>query len=209
MLQYIYNIGGGYLMKRHLLAFVCILIIAALSGCSLAYDSENVISKDNMSFYYPSSMSKRCFAGCYSWDGNKDSMNINIPDKIDGYAIKALGGYIGRGVPTPFGIKLPEELKENTVLKYTCDTPVGVPVEELHFTINIGANVKELKNIRFKDYYIYGDYIKDTYSYRVVVSISCSKKNKTFYSKDGKLYRSADDSLVDEFFYYGESTNSL
>ncbi len=193
-------------MKRYILVFVCILIVAALLGCSLEY--HNVISQDNVSFY-TSSIRKICFAGGYNWDGDKDSMNINIPDKVDGYYIKALGGYTGRGFPTPFCVLLPEKLKEDAVLNCHSDTPGDVPIEELHFTINIGANIKELKNVNFKRYYLYGNYIKNFYGYSIAVSINCSEKNKTFYSKDGKLYRRSDDSLVDEFFYYDESKDSL
>jgi len=193
-------------MKKCLRILLCVFIAAALSGCSLEY--KNIISQDNMSFY-TSSIRKRCFAGSYNWDGNKDSMSINIPDKINGYAVKALGGYSGRGVSIPFCVNLPEKLKEDAIFRYESDTPFDVPVEDLHFNINIGTNVKELTNIRFKDYFIYGNYIKDTYSYRIVVSVNCSEDNKTFYSKDGKLYRRSDDSLVDEFFYYNESADNL
>ena len=51
--------------------------------------------------YYRNLVTHQAFAADVDWDGS-DGAVIVIPDEVHGYKVTALGGYIGRGVPTAF-----------------------------------------------------------------------------------------------------------
>lgn len=51
-------------------------------------------------------MTHQAFAADVDWDGS-DGAVIVIPDEVHGYKVTALGGYIGRGVPTAFALNAP------------------------------------------------------------------------------------------------------
>ena len=106
-------------MKR-ILIVLTLLCFSLLCGCSMHY-GESTIDKDNITFY-PSRVNKVCFAGKYYWDSNFGNTIINIPDKVDGYKVTKLGGYTGRGVPTPFWIDF------SKLGSYTIDIPENAEI---------------------------------------------------------------------------------
>ena len=57
--------------------------------------------------YYRNLVTHQAFAADVDWDGS-DGAVIVIPDEVHGYKVTALGGYIGRGVPTAFALNAPE-----------------------------------------------------------------------------------------------------
>ena len=183
-------------MKKALALFL-ILCFIPCCGCSLHY-GEKTITKDYLT-YYQSSVSKVCFAGCYEWDGKEESTTITIPDEVDGYKVTKLGGYIGRGVPTPFYIDF-----SNVGSYYYGDIPDNAEIITYHFTLNIGKNLNEIQKVVIDDYFK----INDTEQYaRLCFTVNCHKDNKHFYSEDGRLYNKKDNTLITDFNYFNNETN--
>lgn len=178
-----------------LLSFIILLLCC---GCSMHY-GENTILKDNIT-YYPSSVSKVCFVGTYSWDGTQDTTTIDIPDKVDGYRVTKLGGYTGRGVPTPFYIDF-----SSIGSYYYEDIPNNAEIITYHFTLNIGKNLNEIQRVFIDEYLKIND--SDRYA-KIVFTVNCNKDNKHFYSLDGKLYNRKDNTLITEFNYL-EDNNGI
>ena len=136
--------------------------------------------------YYVNKVSHRAFAGNYVWDGDPDHMTIVVPDEVDGVPVTSLGGYFGRGVPTFFGVTLPEAYRSSI-------TPQeGMEVqEELVFTVELGKNVKELNCVDM-GYDTVAVQLGTATRYRVSYVYQCAEENPTFYARDGVLYRRAD-----------------
>lgn len=180
-----------------LVLMVCCII--SLTGC---YDNWDYY--EDTLCYVTNSFCNVCYISEFNWDGNEDNMTIDIPDRIKGYKVKYLGGYLGRGVPDPFRIQFPYEaeiysdweLSEQDIAK----------VKVLHFVLNIGKNITEMRRINMQDYYRID---KSGELYRIELTVYCSPENKHFYSVDGKLYNRSDDSLVEDFFYYEDNNNSV
>lgn len=184
-------------MKK-LLALLSIICLMFCCGCSMHY-GETTIDMDNVTFY-PSKVNTVCFAGRYNWDGSSDKMTINIPDEVDGYKVTKLGGYTGRGFPTPFYI----DFSSVGSICYHDDIPDNAEIITYHFTLNIGKNLNELQRVVIDRYCK----IKDTDKYaEFAFTVNCHKDNKHFYSLDGKLYNKKDNTLIDDFNYYIKNEN--
>ena len=205
-------------MKKISLVFVRILFIIVVSfftigltGCSLgevsllyreSYESDGL-------FICVNRIANCCFVGSYECEGYPDNMEIIIPDEFDGVPIERIGGYYGRGVPTPFGITLYEVMNAPKGSEYDF---VGFgsrnefeteecAVEDVIFNLHIGKNIKVVEDVDLNEYY---PHINDDGSityYHPVVNITCSEDNEKFYSKDGKLYYKSSDKLVEKFEY--------
>ena len=147
-------------------------------------------------------------AFCYSceWDGGDTS--FTIPDECMGYPVTTLGGYIGRGFPCPFGVRVNTD-------EYNCGWDdrgfeywyqEGDEYEILSFSIHLGAYVKEFDGIAGKEYLVNqtekedGEYEYDVI-YKIVYSFTVDERNKTFYAEDGRLYYRSSGEMVEEFFY--------
>ena len=126
-------------MKK-LIGILLIGILAfSLCSCSLEYGFSNEKTVDGVRYFF-SKQRKICFAADYAWNETDEAVTIRIPDEVEAYKVVALGGFVGRGVPVPFGISLPDAeaagdvdcLEEGTVIK-------KIPV-----TIQLGKNVKRI-----------------------------------------------------------------
>ena len=139
-------------------------------------------------------------AGAYYFDGDTSDMTITIPDKFGIYPITKLGYYYGTGVKSPFRIILPDSYPTVSIHPSLDEDEIAAAdITYLDFTLYLGKNIKEIERIAM-DYYKRPSENGNAY-YAPRVYIICDEENKTFYSKDGKLYRREDDSLVDDFLY--------
>lgn len=188
-------------MSKMFSVISAVLFLICLSGC---YYSKENFREDNLA-YAKSDSHKVCYVSDYYWDGNEDTMTINIPDYIDGYKVKYLGGYLGRGAPDPFCVNIPWSISE--IYSEECIHVLEeTNVKTLHFILNIGANVAQMKRVNMRDYYHLEE--PDVFL-RVAVTVNCSSENKWFYSMDGKLYNKADDTLIEDFFYYEDYKDTV
>lgn len=196
-----------------LCALLFMTLILSINGCpNEKYAMQYKKSAEKDGFYIAINKTENCcFVGEYVCDEYIKNMEITIPDHYEGIPVKRIGGYFGRGVPSPFSISVaglymnaPDESEFDSV--YTGDIHnLGIEedytVEELKFTLNIGKNVDTVANVSMNDYYPHINEDGSITFYHPVVNINCFDINKHFYSKDGKLYIKETDELVSDFAY--------
>ena len=87
-------------MKKALLFIMCALLLTACTG----YNNSTSVTENGI-YYHLSSNRKEAMVVSYQWDAKADNNVITIPDTLsDGTPVKKIGGFIGIGVPTSFGI---------------------------------------------------------------------------------------------------------
>ena len=195
-------------MKKFLTLILSIVLIISLSGCvteelSLLYNEKGEID----GFYVAvNNTANCCFVGQYTCTEYSENMEITIPDEYKNKPITRIGGYFGRGVPSPFCISL-EELYMNAPdgseydSVFSGDIDDNYSVEELPFTLNIGKNIKTIEYIEMDMYYPHINEDGGVTFYQAVVYVNCSEDNKYFYSKDGRLYDKKTKELISVFKY--------
>lgn len=202
---------------RKILYVLFLVLSLALIMCISACPNEKLAlqyneSEEKLGFYIGINKTANCcFAGSFDCDKYIENMEITIPDHYEGIPIKRIGGYFGRGVPTPFCISVadlymnaPDKSEFDCI--YTGDIhsfkiEEEYKVEELKFTLNIGRNVDTIAKVSMDCYYPHINSDGSITFYHPVVNINCSDKNKHFYSKDGKLYIKETNELVSDFEY--------
>ena len=199
-------------MKRTLtLIAVAAVSLIALSGC---YHSVGDI--DGLELYTNKSK-KDAFVGVYFWDGDANSTTIVIPDEYEGCAVTAFGGSYDIGVPVGFDVIYRTEslISENVSLQSVIQNEngeyTGLNIENVDFHLSIGAKVNDIDGVDVKcvmAVYVVKDpsavyYREDDFIalYLPRFYITCSDKNETFFSQDGKLHYKSSRELVDAFYY--------
>lgn len=152
-----------------------------------------------------------CFVGCYFCEEYTEGMEITIPDEYGGIPITRIGGWFGRGVPTPFSISLgssflnaPADSEYSAVYggsieNYQFDDPYTV--EELVFVLHIGKNIQTVEYVDMDEYYPHINGDGSVTFYHPVVYINCSEENPYFYSRDGLLFDRETDAMIGLFAY--------
>ncbi|MDE6677061.1 MAG: hypothetical protein K2K12_05065 [Clostridia bacterium] len=190
MLKYIQM---GKNVKKLFLSFTAVMlfvaVVVSLCGCSLFYHFQT--SEDGKHHYGVGK--KDAIFISYEWDGTEQACAFEIPDTFSRVPVTQLGGWVGRGVPSPFGVRFPYEY--NALSKRDLDDteflasefPEGYEVQKLVFTVRLGKNVKNLEYIDECIYYQEGS---DAPTVLIVPELyfECSEENKTFYSENGILY---------------------
>ena len=199
-------------MKRTLtLIAVAATALIALSGC---YHSVGEI--DGLELY-TSKSKKDAFVGVYFWDGDANNTTIVIPDEYEGCAVTAFGGSYDIGVPVGFDVIYRTEslISENVSLQAVIQNEngefTGLNIEYVDFHLSIGAEINDIDGVDVKcvmAVYVVKDpsavyYREDDFIalYLPRFYITCSDKNETFFSQDGKLHYKSSRELVDAFYY--------
>ena len=209
--------------RKKTVILVCCGVIAALGLalgavlCLLGSIADDVSLLYEAEFtgegfiYGVNKTAKTCFAGQYECTEYTPNCEITIPDEFDGKPITKIGGYHGRGVPTPFFISVDDVFMNapagtrfsyifNGDLKsYQFD--VSFNEEDVVFVLNIGKNVKTVEYVEMGKKYPHVNEDGSVTFYHPVVYINCSEENKNFYSENGKLYNRKTDELITEFDY--------
>ena len=196
-------------MKKLFTLAVTIILILTLCSCtaSILYNDDAYVDGLYISI---NKTANRCFVGGYTPTNNNDSRIINIPDEYNGVPVKQLGGYFGRGVPSPFSISLSDYINSSPESEYggvfTGDPAeyaidVDYTVENVVFVLSIGKNISSIEYVMMDEYYPYTNEDGSIIFYHPVVTVNCSDENKHFYSKDGKLYNKKTDELIEDFSY--------
>ena len=153
--------------------------------------------------YYRNLVTHQAFAADVDWDGS-DGAVIVIPDEVHGYKVTALGGYIGRGVPTAFALNAPEIWNTQVVFgdeKVAADAEKDYPnakIVDCTVTLRLGRNVKALNEVSCFGWQGYDENGAETV-WRLRWNVECDEGNETFYAKGGRLYRCADGTAVEAF----------
>ena len=200
-------------MKKFLTIILSISLMLSLSGCifeetSLLYSDIKEIDGFHIVI---NNTANCCFVGDYNCTEYTENLEITIPDDYDGIPIKRIGGYYGRGVPTPFSISLadlymnaPEDSYYDTVFNGDInmfEIPDKYVIEDIIFNVNIGKNIEVIEFVVMDKYYPHINEDGSIVFYHSVVNINCSEENKHFYSKGGKLYNKKTDELISDFAY--------
>jgi hypothetical protein len=196
---------GWLLLAVPLLLVVGVLWVVYYFACgSLGYRAESADLTTGQQYYY-NQVSRQAFAADYHWDGDDAHRTIQIPDTVFGYSVTSLGGYMGRGVPCNFTVRLPDDyiVKEQFEPELFEDVHQQHPnaqVVDLVFPVTLGKNVSSVKVAAPRWFYCF-DAEGTACICRVYFSFDCDPENKTYYSQDGKLYTRADGVLVPDFSY--------
>ena len=199
-------------MKRTLtLIAVAAAALIALSGCYHSVgDIDGLELKTNKK-------KKDAFVGVYFWDGDANNTTIVIPDEYEGCAVTAFGGSYDIGVPVGFDVIYRTEslISENVSLQAVIQNEngefTGLNIEYVDFHLSIGAEINDIDGVDVKcvmAVYVVKDpsavyYREDDFIalYLPRFYITCSDKNETFFSQDGKLHYKSSRELVDAFYY--------
>lgn len=199
-------------MKRSLLAAVSLVLCSAavFSGCSLFYDYTY---ENGVGIGY-SKIEKSAFVADIGWKTG-DSFTIVLPNEYNGIPIKELGGYFGRGVPSPFRFMI-----DINALFPDCDDCYATDEKRLYdeppawwnnaeitncdFVITLPSRLERIRYVsmdvfvavyNLEDGTVFVKIIRPTYYFYI------SGENAAFYTKDGKLYDKKTNALIDEFVY--------
>lgn len=194
-------------MKKILAFILALIFVLSFTGCafvedlSLLYDHYEYA--DNFCFGV-NDTAGCCFAGAYNCREYTYGMEITIPDEYNGKPVKRIGGYFGRGYPTPFYFEIGEWCETTAHTEYDADLSTideaGNIIADLPYVLNIGKNID---SVVYVENHLYPCTMEDgsIVFYHPVVSINCSEENRTFYSENGRLYNRKDNTLVSDFDY--------
>lgn len=196
-------------MKKMVSFLVLLCLSFSLCSCSIWYDYvNNAIGSFDVGY---SESKNKAFLASYTWDGSEEGMNIVTPNDYNSVIITGLGGYTGRGVPSPCMITLSSEAQmqlcsDATKWYYASHTANmnDADVQYLHFQLHVGEHIKEIENLSMGGIILasYEENGEEKYSVFVLTCyVTCDEANKTFYSNDGKLYRRKGNVLVEDIFY--------
>lgn len=200
-------------MKKCIISFLAIVLILCLSGC-IAEDVSLLYSESTVEDGFSIAVNKTadcCFVGEYECPYYTQNLEITVPDDYEGIPITQLGGYQGRGVPSPFSISVAdiymnapkgsnfEGVYSGNLYEYNISEEYTVT--DLPFVLNLGKNIETIKYVVSDEYYPHLNDDGSVTFYHPVVSINCSADNKNFYSENGKLYNKKTNELISEFDY--------
>lgn len=194
-------------MKRIFHLFIVFSLLFSLIGatsCSLFY---TVTDKDNVVIGYSKT---NAFIGPVEYVPNDDKY-IELPDEYDGRPVTELGGYFGRGVPTPFCIEYRPENREGQYFS-TTESADGdfswlgeYEMHDIYVTVSLP---KHLKAVTYACKNVLGiettkpDGSTFTELYRVRCFFVIDESNRYFYTVDGKLYDKKTKESIDDFIYF-------
>lgn len=191
--------------KLGILILVAMLILS--SGCakvfdtSIFYDKHDIVDGLEIA---TNDKAKCCFAGAYTYDGG--NFDVVIPDEHNGYPITKLGGYFGRGVPTPFCINFNDAYRnfaeDEVRIVYPSKemiSDMNAQIVEINFNLYLGKNIEEIVFVT-DGYYLGENNDGVLEAYHANVYVICDEENENFYSENGKLYQK-DGTLIEGFAY--------
>lgn len=195
-------------MKKILTA-LSLIFVFSLSGCCLYYNLTTVAGVD---IGY-SKIEKNCFIANILWT-NGESQDIVLPSYYDGIPVKELGGYFGRGVPSPFcidtdiNILFPDAdyyygTDEATVNEET-NPSTTKEIYEYKFTVTLPSELEKItyviNNVSVADYNSKDGSVTEKIflpTYYFIIS----EENEFFYTESGYLYNKKTDELITDFKY--------
>lgn len=180
--------------SKRIAALLCALLLLLLFGCT-PYSSDRMATEDRVTCYLSNAFGSGAFVSAVSWNGDLNDTDIYIPASCGGQKVVALGGFMGTGVPTPMLLTPEDETKGGGLHEG------AVPVT---FTVYFGANIQKIYQITG-----YGDLPAEQNGELIFVRpnfyMVCAEENETFYTRDGRVFKKEDDSLVTGIAYWDEA----
>lgn len=177
------------IIYKVVLFLITIISIISFSSCSLYYDI------DSLDEYIIGYSHKSAFIGSVSYD--LDTTEIHLPSVYKGANVEELGGYYGRGVPTPFYFSY----KGVAYGYYTNVDEIGK--NDVIIQTNIDVYLpKYLKTCTYVKQYVGGMHEND---HDIIYIARCNyyidSGNDYFYTQNGILYNKKDNTTVDGLIY--------
>ncbi len=195
-------------MKRLFLFLVLAVLAVALCGCGIWDACVFYSGGENLgAFYYcPNTLPfMNCaFISAYRWDGTEEGQTIIVTDTFRGKKITKLGGYEGSGSPSPFFVCLPDGYRGG-IWYLSTRVDESVAVENILFVLHLGKFISEMELVDGRCCYYCGEG-ESFICIQPAYYVECSPENPDFYSENGRLYSRADNSLIEDFFYWDEIT---
>ena len=139
--------------------------------------------------YYLRADRLRAFAGVCAWDGEGDTVDYLIPDRVKGAKITSLGGLLYgtafKKLPCGWGVELPETFRGAERVNFLPQTDVT----DLTLTVRLHLRryASEIENLAESvpvGYYSPGG----SYIIRQKWVVTCDERNGTYYAENGRLY---------------------
>ena len=179
-----------------ILTAAAILLLGGCTGNLTGYGGKE--AEVGRVHYQINDQGKRAFAEQCVWDLDPTHCSFDIADTVEGAKVYRLGGYIGVGVPYPFRVE-PERGADYISSFDPSQESFDVPVtwQDLEFTIYLGKEVNEIARVTEVPYFGIRNASGGVDFYRPIDRFVCDEGNKTFYSRDGVLYKRSDDTPVE------------
>ena len=180
--------------------FMAVMLLIIL-GCT-GYNDSTYKDVGNYTLVV-SKNGKHSFVFNYNWSGDPTDNVIAFPATDGAKAeVEKVGGFIGIGVPCPFDIKVENGVRCESLNPDDYEFPVSF--EDMLFEMKIGKDISDfysaLPVCASSEAYGYTGVEQPDGSmifYRFLVTVDCDPANETFYSKDGILYVTKDNSQVE------------
>ena len=185
-------------MKKTIISICVLMVLLAflLYSCDSDFVYEDCFLSGNLYFSLHRFVDI-CRVEYGEWNGTDTSLEIEIPNEVDGHRVTMWGN----DYPAPFIINM----DRSTMICGKALLPEDAQIFPLYLSINIGDNLREIREIELKDFY--QDRIDPQVYYQILVTIYCSPDNPHFYSENGKLYKKSTGTLIDKFYYESDSHN--
>lgn len=175
-----------------------LLAVFFLTGCALDYDTHG----SGEGYSYAFSTEKK-IAFLVSTSIEEDVNRIEIPEKVDDMTVVGVGGYYGRGVPTPFRVDYPmgdaEEHVELVKMSYEeIEKDEDITIIYRDVELHIPKTVEDI--VMETSYPVYR-YENKNLAYVIRYNVTCDEDNPKLYSKEGKVYKKREDKLIKLLYY--------
>lgn len=203
------GVFGIYALVFLIFAFIGVVAFVTIQVDKPRYSA----TQDGFEVHY-SKLRHSGYVSSYTFDSYTKDMEITIPDSYDGAIINEMGGdIIGNVVHPEYLLKFNmSKLISKNIIENSVGSKYDDKAENVVYDINyydlklcIGKNIEDIYFVSSDDEYKEYDEKTSTLTvhvYQARFYCYVSADNKTYYSKDGKVYRKNDDSLVTRLSYY-------
>ena len=188
-------------MKRITVMLLSLLLgagLLALCWSGAEYHGEDAVTENGVTFYVRRDR-QAAFAGSLTWDGEGDTVDYVIPDRVDGVPVTSLGGLLYgtafKKLPCGWGVELPDTLRGAERGQYVLPDGSGTEIT-LTVRLHIGRYVTHIENVGLLTPVGYYS-TEGSYVIRQEWVVTCDPMNQTFYAEDGRLYYRADGTPAD------------
>lgn len=188
-------------MKRITAMLLSLLLGAGLlTVCwrGAEYHREDTERENGVTFYVRRDR-QAAFAGNLTWDGQSDTVDYVIPDRVDGAPVTALGGLLYgtafKKLPCGWGVELPDTFRGAERQQYLLPGGSGTEIT-LTVRLHIGRYVSYIENVGLLTPVGYYS-TEGSYVIRQEWVVTCDPMNQTFYAEGGRLYHRADGTPAD------------
>ena len=198
-------------MMKKAICFCFASVAFLFCSCSLFYD---YVKAGAFGIGY-SKIEKSAFIADFDYVLGGEN-RIVLPSEYKGIKIKTLGGYVGRGVPSPFGVSINDDeinsgAKERYVTdeSYLYDENLGwwdeTEVINCPLAVVLPEYLETVEFIRLNEVFV-GEYVTENGKIKAKIIrptfyFTIAASNEYFYTLNGKIYNKKDNLLISGIVY--------